>query len=195
VPAPHGPFTYEVHVLSHETGQLVQPAITDLETSVVRVPFPLQANVAYRWRVIARLAGGAADTVESASPFVVTSVERPPTTLLYQNFPNPFPGRENRVTRIWFDLAEQAVVELAIFDMRARLVRRLIPATASCGRVTLDAGQYGRNVLGANPDPCVQTTWDGTDQDGNRVPRGVYVLRLRAGGREEYRRMVFLGGG
>jgi hypothetical protein len=194
-PPPLGPFTYQVQVISAETGQLVQPAIGDLETSSVRVPLPLQANVAYRWRVIATISTGAADTAESASPFVVTSVTRPPATLLYQNFPNPFPRASGESTRIWFDLAERSNVELSVFDMRARLVRTLIPANAGCGRITLDAGQYGRESIGTDPDPCALTTWDGTDQNGDAVPRGVYILRLRAARRDEYRRIVFLGRG
>ena len=194
-PAPLGPFTYQVQVISAETGQLVQPAIHDLETSSVRVPLPLQANVAYRWRVIATIPGGAADTAESASPFVVTSVTRPPATLLYQNFPNPFPRTSGETTSIWFDLAERSTVELSVFDLRARLVRTLIPANAGCGTVTLDAGQYGRENIGTDPDPCALTTWNGTDQNGAAVPRGVYILRLRADGRVEYRRIVFLGRG
>lgn len=186
-----GPFTYDVQVLSAETGQPVQPTMRDISTSAVRVAQPLSANVAYRWRVIARTPGGVADTVQSASSFVVTSVTRPPVTLLYQNFPNPFPGPAGGGTRIWFDLASQSDVELAVFDLRARLIRRLVPSSPACGVVTLESGQYGRTE---SADPCVRTTWDGDDQEGRRVPRGVYVLRLRAGGREEYRRIVFLGG-
>lgn len=192
-PAPVGPFTYDVAVLTAENGELAQPVIRGITTSSVRLPQPLVANVAYRWRVIAKTPAGAADTVESASPFVVTSETRPPATLLYQNFPNPFPSGGGRTTRIWFDLADGSTVDLAIFDLRGRLVRRLIPAEASCGAVTLEPGQYGRETTGRPPDPCVVTTWDGSDANGVRVPRGVYVLRLRAGGREEFRRIVFLG--
>lgn len=192
-PPPIGPFTYEVQVLAAESGQLAQPAIRDVSTSSVRVPQPLAANVAYRWRVIARTPSGVADTVTSASPFVVTSETRPPATLLYQNFPNPFPTASARETRIWFDLAEDSPIELSVFDTRARLVRRLVPADPSCGTVTLEAGQYGRLDGGMPADPCVETIWDGTDEQGRAVPRGVYVLRLRAAGREEYRQIVFLG--
>ncbi len=192
-PPPVGPFTYDVQVLSAETGQPVQPTIQNLSTASLRVPRPLAPNIAYRWRVIARTPSGAADTVESASPFVVTSTARPPTTLLHQNFPNPFPATGGISTRIWFDLANQTTVELAVFDLRGRLVRRLVPAEPSCGTVSLDAGQYGRVLAGATPDPCVLTTWDGTDTNGASVSRGIYVLRLRADGREEFRRIVFLG--
>jgi hypothetical protein len=191
-PHPIGPFVYDVEILSHETGQTVQPPLRNLSTASVRVAQPLAPNVAYRWRVIARTQTGAADTVESRAPFVVTSAERPPATLLYQNFPNPFPRRDlgAPVTRIWFDLAERSAVELTVLDLRGRRVRRLIPAPG-CATVTLDPGIYGREQVGAGIDPCVTTTWDGRDDEGRTLARGVYLLRLRAAGKEEYRRMVF----
>lgn len=194
-PPPIGPFVYDVEVLSNETGQTVQPPLRNLTTASVRLPQPLAPNVAYRWRVIARTQTGAADTVESRAPFVVTSATRPPATLLYQNFPNPFPRRDlgAQVTQIWFDLAERADVELSVLDLRGRRVRRLIPAPG-CGAVTLDAGIYGRGLVGAQIDPCVLTTWDGRDDEGRTLGRGVYLLRLRAAGKEEYRRMVFFPG-
>lgn len=191
-PQPLGPFTYDVEILSSENGQLVQPTIRNLSTSQLRVPQPLVANLAYRWRVIARTAAGPADTVESASPFVVTSSARPPATLLYQNFPNPFPGPASGSTRIWFDLAEESAVELSVFDLRAGLVRRLIPAEESCGTVRLPAGQYGRGPPDQATDPCIALAWNGRDANGRIVPRGVYVLRMRVNGKVEYRRMVFL---
>src|SRR2546426_1099888 len=51
----------------------------------------------------------------------------PPTTLLYQNFPNPFPAGGRDSTCIWFDLAEGGPVTLAILDLRGGPVRRFIP--------------------------------------------------------------------
>jgi serine protease AprX len=193
-PAPVGPLRYDVDVLSAENGQPVQPTMRDLPGSSVVVAQPLLPNVAYRWRVIVRTAAGPADTVVSAQPFVITSETRPPATLLHQNFPNPFPrldlGRTS--TTIWFDLAERSAVELTIHDVRGRLVRRLIPAEPGCGSVTLEPGLYGRTPGGPGIDPaCVVTRWDGTDAHGRVVPRGVYLLRLRAAGRDEVRRMVF----
>jgi len=194
-PPPIGPLVYDVEILSNETGALVQPALRDVSAATVRVPQPLVPNTAYRWRVIARARTGQADTVESVAPFVVTSDTHPPATLLYQNFPNPFPRPDlgEEVTHVWFDLAAPSAVELTVLDLRGRLVRRLIPAGPSCGVVRLEAGIYGRGVA-ASDDPCVSTTWDGRDEQGRLVPRGIYVLRLRAGGKADTRRMLFLPG-
>ena len=194
-PPPIGPLVYDVEILSNESGLLVQPALRDVSAATVRVPQPLVPNTAYRWRVIARARTGQADTVESVAPFVVTSDTQPPATLLYQNFPNPFPRPDlgNETTHVWFDLAASSAVELSVLDLRGRMVRRLIPAEPSCGVVRLEAGIYGRGVA-ASVDPCVSTTWDGRDEQGRVVPRGIYVLRLRAGGKVDTRRMVFLPG-
>ncbi|MGD8278239.1 MAG: S8 family serine peptidase [Gemmatimonadota bacterium] len=192
-PPPVGPFVYDVEILSNETGQLVQPALRGVTTATVRVPQPLVPNVAYRWRVIARTQTGVADTVESRLPFVVTSETRPPATLLYQNFPNPFPRADLGAssTRIWFDLADSSSVQLTVLDLRGRRVRRLIP-TPGCSAVTLGPGIYGRGLTGEVNDPCILTSWDGRDDEGRTVARGIYLLHFRAAGKEEYRRMVFL---
>jgi hypothetical protein len=191
-PPPVGPLVYDVEIVS-AAGQLVQPTIRNVTSSVVRVPQPLTPNQPYRWRVIARTQLGSADTVESASTFVVNVTERPPITLLQQNFPNPFPRPDlgTRETRIWFDLADATTVDLAVFDLRGRLVKRLVPASPACGTITLPPGIYGRTGVLVTPDPCVLTTWDGTDYEGRTVVAGVYVLRLRTNGQDQFRHMVF----
>jgi hypothetical protein len=193
-PPPIGPLTYDVEILSNETGQPVQPAMRNVTGSSVRVAQPLVPNTAYRWRVIARTQMGDTDTIASVAAFVVTSEARPPVTLLYQNFPNPFPRLDlgESGTHIWFDLADTSSVSLVVLDLRGRLVRRLIPADPSCGTIKLEPGIYGRGGVPDPGDPCVHTSWDGRDGDGRTVPRGVYLLRLDAGGTTLYRRMLAL---
>ncbi len=194
VPSELGPFVYDVEVLSNQTGRLVQPTMRDITTSSVEVREPLTPNQAYRWRVIARLRSGAADTVESASPFFITRSDSPPITLLQQNFPNPFPRPDLGLseTRIWFDLEVETRVELAVFDLRGRLIKQLIPVSPDCGPVTLPPGIYGRVGTVIPPITCGATSWDGTDHAGRTVARGVYMLRLRAAGKDYIRHMVFL---
>jgi len=187
------PFTFEVQVIAHETGQVVQ-TITDITREQVEVPDPLGFNQAYRWRLITRSAAGVADTVESVGPFVVTSTTRPPTTQLYINFPNPFPRPElgTYVTRLWFDLFAPTPVRLTVHDLRGNLVKTLIPAEPACGTVNLDAGIFGR--VGDGPvDPCVRTTWDGTNTRDRYVPRGIYLIRLEANGQVKVIHAVWRG--
>ncbi|MGH7501906.1 MAG: S8 family serine peptidase [Longimicrobiales bacterium] len=193
-PPPIGPLTYDVEVLSNETGLPVQPTLRNVTGSSVRVAQPLVPNTAYRWRVIAHARLGGVDTIASVAAFVVTSEANPPVTLLYQNFPNPFPRADLGAfdTNVWFDLADTSSVSLVVLDLRGRLVRSLIPADPSCGTITLEPGIYGRGGTTDPGDPCVQTSWDGRDGNGRALPRGLYLLRLIAGGKTQYRRMLHL---
>lgn len=193
VDPPAGPLVFDLEITSgRENGDPVL-RVTDLEVESFTPDTDLPFNEPLRWSIVARSPGGGADTATSAGPFVVTSRSRPPVTILYQNFPNPFPGPGDPrpETRIWFDLADAGPVQLAVYDLRGRLVRRLIPRSGcGAGSHVMEAGQHGREA-GAGEGPCVLLHWDGRDESGERVAPGVYLLRLRAGGTEDIRRMVF----
>jgi hypothetical protein len=185
-----GPFTFDLQVLLDREGEVLQ-SYSGIEENSFRIEEPLPFNRPLRWRVIAQARTGAVDTVSSSGPFVIISGENPPVTILYQNFPNPFPNSSEGVweTRIWFDLASTSTVELALYDIRGRLVKSLIPGRG-CGSVELPPGLYGREG-GPPADPCTAFSWDGTDNAGSRASPGVYLLRLRAGGVTDVRRVVF----
>jgi len=88
---------------------------------------------------------------------------------LYQNVPNPF----NPTTAIRYELDRSAQVTLAVYDVKGRLVRRL--------------------VAGVRQGPGIFTVyWNGRDQRGEPVSTGVYFYRLVAGSRRETRKMVLL---
>lgn len=87
---------------------------------------------------------------------------------LLQNYPNPF----NAGTTIRYRLKESSQVQLEVFDLTGRLVRRLMDASQP-------AGDYHIN-------------WDGTDGQGRSVASGTYVYRLRTEQRMEVRRMVLV---
>lgn len=188
VAAPPGPFEYEVLVYRSATGALVQ-SIPGVTVTAARPLTPLETNVAYTWAVVAR---AAADTSidASAGVFVVLDPALPRTTLLFQNFPNPFPAGDRTATCLWFDLATTTVVELEILDLRGQLVRRLIPGPDF--PAILPAGRYGRGATGGPVcDPRLE--WDGTAADGRIVPAGVYLSKLKASGVNFFRRVVFRG--
>jgi M6 family metalloprotease-like protein len=90
-------------------------------------------------------------------------------TRLLPNVPNPF----NPTTSIRFDLERQASVDLAVYDVSGRLVRRLIAA---------ERQPAGRHVI----------AWDGRDASGRRMASGVYFLRLETGTLTDTRRVVLL---
>ena len=87
----------------------------------------------------------------------------PKTYALRQNFPNPF----NPSTEILFDLPEDAMVSLVVYDVLGREVARLVQEELRAGthRVRFDAG---------------------------KIPSGVYFYRIRAGEFHSTHRMTFL---
>jgi len=125
----------------------------------------------------------------AAAPLAGQSPEAaPPVTLLYQNFPNPFPANGRDSTCISFDLAAESEVELIVLDLRGGPVRHLVPGPGFGS--FLPPGRYGRTGTGGC-DPRLM--WDGRADDGRVVPAGVYLYKLHAGGVLEFKRIVFSG--
>lgn len=124
-------------------------------------------------------------------PGVVADTGRPAVTLLYQNFPNPFPTVDSRVTCIWFDLNRTTSVSLTVHDVRGNVVRRILPNAST--PPLLQPGRYGRASSTAEEGCDPALTWDGHADDGKVVPRGVYLIRLRAGGAQSIKKAVFQG--
>jgi hypothetical protein len=129
----------------------------------------------------------------TVAPGLVTASDtgRPTVTLLYQNFPNPFPTADSRVTCIWFDLNRTTSVSLTVHDVRGNLVRRLLPNATT--PQFFDPGRYGRAGATADAGCDPAFTWDGRADDGSVAPRGVYLIRLRAGGTQSIKKAVFQG--
>ncbi|MFH1834059.1 MAG: FlgD immunoglobulin-like domain containing protein [bacterium] len=87
---------------------------------------------------------------------------------LFQNQPNPFSPE----TRIAFDLPHAGPVELVIYSVNGRLIRRLVKESREAGRHT--------------------ASWDGRDDAGEKVGSGIYFYQLIAPGVDESRRMILL---
>lgn len=87
---------------------------------------------------------------------------------LDQNYPNPF----NPETQISFSLPERVSVSLAVYNVFGQKVRELIKAS-------LPVGSY-------------KITWDGTDNQGNRLASGVYFSWLSAGGNTSTSKMILM---
>ncbi len=94
--------------------------------------------------------------------------ETPRAARLMAPAPNPF----NPSTRVAFDLDVAGPVDLSIYDLQGRLVRRL-------HRGPLPVGSHER-------------TWNGRDDAGRRVAGGPYLVRLDAPGAAPDARKVVL---
>jgi hypothetical protein len=101
--------------------------------------------------------------LESAQPATVFL----PTTL-YPASPNPFNPR----TTLKFSLREAGQVDLAVFNVRGELVRRLISERR-------EAGEYAE-------------VWDGRDRSGAALASGVYFARFASGEVAMTQRLVLL---
>jgi hypothetical protein len=141
--------------------------------------------------VTARL-GADFETVMSRGTFVIVDDTSPPVTVLFQNFPNPFPrpSTGQQTTCLWFDLAVEGVVRLEILDLRGLRIRRLIPRD-DLGPV-LRPGRYGRPEVG-DPGCDTRFTWDGTTEAGVTVNPGVYLAKLTTAEGVFFKRIVFTG--
>src|SRR2546427_556500 len=124
VATPPGPFHYDLFVF--KLGQSFPTyGVGGLTDTIFTITTPLERNVQYRWKVVAHL-GPDSSVAESRGPFLVLDPSVPGATILYQNFPNPFPAGTEAATCLWFDLATTARTELAVLDLRGNPVRHFL---------------------------------------------------------------------
>jgi thiol-disulfide isomerase/thioredoxin len=97
----------------------------------------------------------------------------PRRTALLQNYPNPF----NPETWIPYQLSEDAEVEISIYDIAGRLVKRMDLGFRKAGYYV----SRGRAIR-----------WDGRNEQGERVASGIYIYRMQVGGKVFSKRMVIL---
>ena len=87
---------------------------------------------------------------------------------LHQNYPNPF----NPTTTLQYDLPEDRLVNITIYDMLGRAVKILINQPQ-------DAGY--RSII-----------WDATNNYGKPVSAGIYLYQIQTGEYMQTRKMVLL---
>lgn len=93
----------------------------------------------------------------------------PEDYILNQNYPNPF----NSSTEISFKLPTNKNITLEIFDITGKLTKTLI------GNRTLSEGYH-------------RISWDGTNNNGENIPSGVYVYRLSYGNFSTSKRLTLV---
>jgi hypothetical protein len=110
------------------------------------------------------------EAFSSFSTYTPTGVEEgrnlPRSFTLEGAQPNPFTGR----TAVRFALPRSARVKLSVYDAAGKLVR------------TLDAGERAAGWYSGE--------WNGSDNAGNRVSAGVYLLRFETEGYNSTRKLI-----
>ncbi len=87
---------------------------------------------------------------------------------LHRNYPNPF----NPTTTIRYDLPEQALVSIVIYDMLGRRINTLVNRVEPAGYKAV--------------------TWNGTNAFGQPVGTGVYLYQITAGNFTQTYKMVLM---
>ena len=87
---------------------------------------------------------------------------------LYNNYPNPF----NPVTTLRYDLPEDALVNITIYDIMGRIVRTLINSQQNAGFKSIQ--------------------WNATNDAGSPLSAGLYLYKIQADNFVETRKMVLL---
>ena len=114
-------------------------------------------------------AGGKVQVYESTGPGVSVIDEALPVAFnLYNAYPNPF----NPVTTIRYDVPENGLVNIIIYDILGRRVKTLISQTQTAGQ---------RSVQ-----------WNATNDYGKPVSAGVYLYQIRAGKHISTKKMLLL---
>lgn len=106
--------------------------------------------------------------ISSVTSVGAGKIEVPSTYTLSQNYPNPF----NPSTTIEYQLPQNGLVQLKIYDIAGREVATLINEVQN-------AGSY-------------RVQWNATDVQGSKVASGVYFYRLTSGSFSQIKKMMLL---
>ena len=95
-------------------------------------------------------------------------VQSPSSFKLYSNYPNPF----NPVTTLLYDLPEDGLVNITIYDMMGRIVKTLVNGSQTAGFKTIQ--------------------WNATNDRNEPVSAGLYLYTIQAGEFRQTKKMVLL---
>ncbi|SVB87380.1 uncharacterized protein METZ01_LOCUS240234, partial [marine metagenome] len=114
---------------------------------------------------------GSAPDMGAYEYFIALGVDNdglPTSYMIHQNYPNPF----NPVTTLRYDLPEDALVNIAIYDMLGRKIRTLISSQHSAGYKSVQ--------------------WNATNDAGSPVSAGLYFYMIQAGDFKQTKKMMLV---
>ena len=107
-------------------------------------------------------------TIDASAVLSLDGTFLPLEFVLHQNYPNPF----NPTTQIKYDLPEDMIVTIAIYDVMGRNIRNLM-------NMSQDAGYHS-------------IQWDAKNDIGEGVAAGMYIYTIQAGEFRATKKMVLL---
>ena len=88
--------------------------------------------------------------------------------ILHQNYPNPF----NPTTTFHYDLPEDVLVNVTIYDLMGKIVNNLVSSQNTAGYKSV--------------------RWNATNNQGQPVSAGIYLYMIQAGEFRQTKKMVLL---
>jgi len=161
------PATATLYYRSLGNGSYTSIPLTNQDRGIYKVSIPAQQDD-FEYYIQANTAVGSATYPSTApeinqtvivGPGVISGLE-PDNILrsfeLHQNYPNPF----NATTKIQYYLPRSSEVQMSIYDLLGREVKKLIDKRQSSGLKKIE--------------------WDGKNRQGDKVASGMYIYRIIA---------------
>jgi hypothetical protein len=162
-------FQYYIVEKSSDAEFTVLESMETAEASYVDVNYV--SSVANYYRVAAVDHSGNQSDYSDVVDVAVVAIDdqlTPDVFAIHQNYPNPF----NPTTQIRYDLPEDALVSINIYDLMGRSIRSLVNTTQSAGYRSIQ--------------------WDATNNLGEPVSAGMYIYMIQAGEFKQTKKMVLL---
>ena len=110
---------------------------------------------------------GQQDTSNCSQASIIEDIA-PITYNLYNAYPNPF----NPITTLRYDLPEDVLVNITIYDMMGRVVKTMVNSQQNAGFKSVQ--------------------WNATNDKGSPVSAGLYLYTIQAGEFRQTKKMVLL---
>ena len=130
--------------------------MTDLNLSLWNIDYVVEASDE-EFTVLSE----AGEFIVANTSLSIASEIIPEVFALHQNYPNPF----NPITSLRYDLPQDGLVNITIYDMMGRIVKTLVNGSQTAGHKSIQ--------------------WDATNDRNESVSAGLYLYTIQA---EEYRK-------
>ena len=148
----------------------------DIVSNYLNNPYYEDNNLEYDTEYFYRVSFYAGDDWSEYSEIISVTLDwlevdgdqLPTVYALHQNYPNPF----NPVTNLSYDLPEDAMVNITIYDVMGKSIRTLVNSPQSAGYRSLH--------------------WNATNDNGQPVSAGLYIYSIQAGQFNQTKKMILL---